>query len=122
MGEEGGEFEVREVNEAMREKEEYFRRLQREEERCAPVPAHQRATLDVLSKYEKARVLGMRAVQLASSAPTYADLPPSALYALNALQIAEEELRQRVIPFVLRRYLPDGRYEDWPLHELHIFE
>jgi DNA-directed RNA polymerase I, II, and III subunit RPABC2 len=117
---EDGEFEVREVNEAMREKEEYFRKLQKEDERTTPVPANQRITLDVLSKYEKARVLGVRAVQLASSAPTYADILPETLSTLNALQIAEEELRQQVIPFVLRRHLPDGHYEDWHLHELMI--
>jgi DNA-directed RNA polymerases I, II, and III subunit RPABC2 len=115
------EFEVREVNDTLRDREEHFRHLLKEDEAIAAVPEDKRTTLDVLSKYEKARVLGVRAVQLGKSAPTYADIAPAVLTTLNALQIAEEELRQRVIPFTLRRFLPDGRYEDWHLRELHLF-
>jgi DNA-directed RNA polymerases I, II, and III subunit RPABC2 len=36
------------------------------------------------------------------------------------LQIAMKELRERKIPFTIRRYLPDGSYEDWPLKDLII--
>jgi DNA-directed RNA polymerase I, II, and III subunit RPABC2 len=109
------EFEVRDFNEALRDREEHFRTLLKEEEAIAAVPHDRRITLDVLSKYEKARVIGIRAVQLGKSAPIYADIPPTLLPTLSALQIAEEELRQKVIPFTLRRFLPDGRYEDWQL-------
>jgi len=35
-------------------------------------------------------------------------------------RIAEMELQERKIPFVIRRYMPDGSYEDWKLHELTI--
>lgn len=92
----------------MKEKEDYFRRLQREEERFAPVPADKRTCLDVLSKYEKARVLGMRAEQIAKNAPLYINITYEQLANLSALQIAEEELKQGAIPFILRRYLPNG--------------
>ncbi len=34
--------------------------------------------------------------------------------------IACKELQQRVIPFVIRRYLPDGTYEDWAINELEV--
>ena len=36
----------------------------------------------------------------------------------DQLLIAERELHERVIPFVVRRYLPDGTYEDWKVKEL----
>ena len=33
-------------------------------------------------------------------------------------QIAERELAERKIPFIVRRYLPDRTYEDWKISEL----
>jgi len=33
-------------------------------------------------------------------------------------KLAERELNERKIPFIIRRYLPDGSYEDWKLSEL----
>ena len=38
--------------------------------------------------------------------------------AKSGLQIAEKELREKKIPFTVRRYLPDGSYEDWSVEEL----
>ena len=32
--------------------------------------------------------------------------------------IAEKELREKKIEYIVRRYLPDGSYEDWDLNEL----
>ena len=38
----------------------------------------------------------------------------------DALEIAEKELHQKCVPFIVRRYLPDGTYEDWPVSDLII--
>ena len=38
----------------------------------------------------------------------------------DPLQIAQKELRERKIPIVIRRYLPDGSYEDWAIDELIV--
>ena len=38
----------------------------------------------------------------------------------DPLQIAAKELREKKIPLVVRRYLPDGFYEDWTCEELLI--
>ena len=38
----------------------------------------------------------------------------------DPLQIAMKELKQRKIPIIIRRYLPDGSYEDWGIDELII--
>ena len=37
-------------------------------------------------------------------------------------QIATRELREKKIPFTIRRYLPDGSYEDWKIEELVVAE
>ena len=38
----------------------------------------------------------------------------------DPLQIALKELRMRKIPITVRRFLPDGSYEDWNVDELII--
>ena len=36
----------------------------------------------------------------------------------DPLKIANMELTQRKIPIIIRRYLPDGSHEDWPIKDL----
>ena len=38
----------------------------------------------------------------------------------DPLQIALKELREKKIPLIIRRYLPDGSFEDWGIDELII--
>ena len=38
----------------------------------------------------------------------------------DPLKIAMRELRERKIPIIIRRYLPDGSFEDWSIDELII--
>jgi DNA-directed RNA polymerase I, II, and III subunit RPABC2 len=40
----------------------------------------------------------------------------------DPLQIAMKELKQRKIPIIIRRYLPDHSYEDWGIDELIIID
>ena len=75
-----------------------------------------RITLPYLTKYEKARILGARALQISMGAPVLIDLEGET----DSLEIAFKELRKRVIPIVIRRYLPCGKYEDWELDEMVI--
>jgi DNA-directed RNA polymerase I, II, and III subunit RPABC2 len=73
-----------------------------------------RATLPYLSKYEKARILGARALQISMGAPVMVDLSEET----DSLDIAAKELKERKIPITIRRYLPSGKFEDWYLNEL----
>jgi DNA-directed RNA polymerases I, II, and III subunit RPABC2 len=76
----------------------------------------ERVTSKYMTKYEKARILGTRALQISMNAPVMVDLEQMT----DPLKIAEKELRERKIPIKIRRYLPDGSYEDWGLDELII--
>jgi DNA-directed RNA polymerase I, II, and III subunit RPABC2 len=76
----------------------------------------ERVTPPYLTKYERARILGTRALQISHNAPVLVQLEGE----LDPLLIAEKELRQRVIPMTVRRHLPDGSYEDWNLTELEV--
>ena len=68
-----------------------------------------------MTKYEKARVLGTRALQISKNAPLMITPQPGES---DPYKLAERELNERKIPFIIRRYLPDGNYEDWKLSEL----
>ena len=78
----------------------------------------ERVTTPYMTKYERARVLGTRALQIAMRAPVMVELEGET----DPLQIAMKELKQRKIPIIVRRYLPDGSFEDWGIDELIIVD
>ncbi|KAJ1335096.1 DNA-directed RNA polymerase subunit RPABC2 [Microdochium nivale] len=78
------------------------------------IPNEERSTTPYLTKYEKARILGTRALQISMNAPVLVDLEGES----DPLQIAIKELREKKIPLIVRRYMPDGYYEDWTCEEL----
>lgn len=80
------------------------------------IPDEKRTTTPYMTKYERARVLGTRALQISMNAPVLVDLEGET----DPLQIAIKELTQKKIPLVVRRYLPDGWYEDWTVEELLV--
>lgn len=75
-----------------------------------------RITTRYLTKYERARVLGTRALQISMNAPVMVDLDGET----DPLKIAMKELRERKIPIIIRRFLPDGSHEDWSIDELIV--
>ena len=76
-------------------------------------------TTPFLTKYEKARIIGARALQISKNSPILisTDILGNET---DPIAIAEMELREGKIPFIIRRYLPDGSYEDWPVKELKL--
>ncbi|KAL8736620.1 MAG: hypothetical protein Q9181_002318 [Wetmoreana brouardii] len=78
------------------------------------IPKEERSTTPYMTKYERARVLGTRALQISMNAPVLVDLEGET----DPLQIAIKELKEKKIPLVVRRYMPDGWYEDWTVEEL----
>ena len=77
-----------------------------------------RVTTPYMTKYERARVLGTRALQISMGAPVMVELEGET----DPLQIAMKELKAQKIPIIIRRYMPDGSYEDWGIDELIITE
>ncbi|XP_067947711.1 DNA-directed RNA polymerases I, II, and III subunit RPABC2-like [Watersipora subatra] len=80
------------------------------------VDPSKRVTTPYMTKYERARILGTRAVQISMCAPVMVELEGET----DPLAIAMKELKERKIPITVRRYLPDGSYEDWGIDELII--
>ena len=65
-----------------------------------------------LTRFEKARIVGARALQIAMGAPIL--IEPSDTLS-NPIDIALRELESGVLPITIRRTLPDGTYQDIPL-------
>lgn len=70
------------------------------------VKPEDRTTTPYMTKYERARILGTRALQISMNAPVLVDLEGET----DPLQIAIKELSEKKIPLIVRRYLPDGMY------------
>jgi DNA-directed RNA polymerase I, II, and III subunit RPABC2 len=67
-----------------------------------------------LTRFEKARIMGARALQLSFGAPSFIKIPENAS---TSLEIAMEELNERVIPIVIKRTLPNGDFQNIPLEQ-----
>jgi len=64
-----------------------------------------------LTRFEKARVVGARALQIAMGAPILVE--PSSLS--SPIDISLKELESGILPITIRRTLPDGTFQDVPL-------
>jgi len=67
-----------------------------------------------MSKYEKVRIIGIRAKQIM----TGANILIKGVENKTPTEIAELELINNMVPFKIKRRLPNGRYEIWKLSEL----
>jgi len=65
-----------------------------------------------LTRFEKARIMGARALQLSLGAPPFITIPQTAN---TSLDIAMAELDKRVIPIIIRRVLPNRNYQNIPI-------
>lgn len=76
-------------------------------------PLHK--TLPILTKYERARVIGQRAKQIENGCVPFIPVPENVI---SGLLIAEMELRENKIPFIIKRPIPNGTFEYWHLSDL----
>lgn len=74
-----------------------------------------RISANRLTKYEMVRILGERTKQLTMGAKPLVKNYESLSYE----QIAEEELKLNMVPYIIKRTLPNGKIEKWNLDELY---
>lgn len=70
-------------------------------------------TLPYINKYERAKILGIRAQQIAKGMKPLVNITNKT----NIYEIVEEEYKKKLIPLIVRRYLPDNTHEDWKLSD-----
>jgi len=90
-------------------------RVVRDEQGIIVDPLHQ--TVPFLTKYERAAILGKRAEQIEAGAPPMVHLDPSMI---DAYLIAQLEMREKKIPFLVKRPLPNGKVEYWRLSDFEV--
>ena len=64
-----------------------------------------------LTRFEKARITGSRALQLSVGAPPLIKAPEEAT---SSIMLAVMEIERKALPISIRRILPNGMYQDIP--------
>jgi DNA-directed RNA polymerase subunit K/omega len=70
-----------------------------------------------ITRFEKARIVGARALQISMGAPILMEVEGSST---SPIDIALRELESGILPITIRRTLPDGTFQDIPLKWLLI--
>lgn len=75
-----------------------------------------------MTKYEHAKIIGIRAEQLARGAQPFVNEGADETYKerFDPIAIAHRELAAGVLPFIVVRKLPDGSHEKWRLRDFII--
>lgn len=71
-------------------------------------------TIPLLTKYEKTKILGQRAKQIEEGHPPFIKIDNI----IDHYTIAQMELEENKIPFIIRRPLPNGSSEYWRVKDL----
>ena len=76
-------------------------------------------TIPILTRYEKSKIIGLRAKQINSGGDLFIKAPANII---DGITLAKMELKQKKIPFIIRRPLPNGKNEYWDINDLEIME
>ena len=74
-------------------------------------------TIPILSRYERAAILGTRTKQLNNGNNPFI---PVNLTILDNYLIAESELKLKKLPFIIKRPIPNGGFEYWHIEDLEL--
>ncbi len=82
------------------------------------VPDDQRVSRNILTKYEIVRIIGTRAKQISDGSKVFVKYDGNK----SAIELAELELKNKMIPLKIKRPLPNGKFEIWKLSELELLD
>ena len=104
--------EIDQVCEVMRKREIIYKETEHVPEEITSKDNEVLTGPPMLTRFEKARIMGARALQLSLGAPPFISISKNTS---TSLEIAMEELNERLIPIVIRRVLPNGDYQNIPI-------
>ena len=90
--------------------------LEEDLEETLEVTKPKKVTSAWMTKYEYAKILGLRALQLSQGDPPRIETGGM----VDIHEIAREELRQRKIPLSIKRDLLNGKVEIWKITDMNI--
>ena len=76
-------------------------------------------TYPFLTEYEITKLLSLRAREIDNGAHPYTKVPEGVT---SSYEIAQRELEEKKLPYILKRPLPNGDYEYWSLLDLMILK
>jgi DNA-directed RNA polymerase subunit K/omega len=71
-----------------------------------------------MTKYEKVRIIGIRAKQISMGAPPLVDFTDL----IDSISIAEKEFEEKKIPLIIKRKHPDGKMEKFRVCDMDYIE
>tara|TARA_B100000676_G_scaffold274434_1_gene293899 strand:- start:269 stop:595 length:327 start_codon:yes stop_codon:yes gene_type:complete len=74
-------------------------------------------TSNKMTKYEYTKILGMRAQQITMGSNPLITITPDMK---NAVEVAEEELRQRKTPYIVARKINTNKTDFWKIEDMVI--
>jgi len=74
-------------------------------------------TLPILTKYEKTKIIGIRTKQLNNGSTPYISVDEKII---DNYVIANMEIQEKKLPFIISRPLPNKNFEYWKLQDLEI--
>jgi DNA-directed RNA polymerase subunit K/omega len=80
---------------------------------------HLHRTIPILTKYEKARIIGLRTYHLDDGDEPYIS-DVRLIAGMSNSDIALLELKMKLLPYIVRRPFPDGKFEYWKLTDLEF--
>lgn len=77
-------------------------------------------SLPIMTKYEFNEIMGLRTMHLSRNAPIMVDVEENFKVTSNMQlrQIALRELEEKKLPYMVKRVMPNGKIEYWPIAEL----
>lgn len=89
------------------------------DEECVPEEPQFGSGVNFLTKFEKARVLAVRAEQIMAGTKVFVEVNPPTL---SAYEIALKELKEKKMPLLVRRYFGHGKSEDISVNKLILLD
>jgi len=75
---------------------------------------------DIMTKYEFNTVVSLRANQIALGAMPFIEVPDDIKSNMDLRKVAIAELKQNKIPYIIKRPLPNGKYEFVRVRDLNL--
>ena len=111
--------EEEEIDEIINEEECIYEEIdiQNKTKKSKRINDDDRITINRLTKYEKTKIICARSQQIENGSKIMLKYNGD-INKLLSIEIAELELQNKVIPILIKRFLPNGDYEIWKISEL----
>lgn len=89
---------------------------------ASPESSPLRRSRPFLTKYEFNQVIGLRTTHLSKGAPPLIPLPEdfTIKHNMDFRAVALQEILAGCLPYIIKRRMPNGKYEQWKLGELDL--